>query len=156
MVPHRIKTFILRILPHAFHRMSPQITPSHTCCICVTLVTLVAFVWLFFIVCVSNVFSNYLPGRMHSHNGCICLVFLHCVFSNVSSNCLPEMMHTHTGCTCLTFLHCAFSDDFSSHVLKKLQRCIGCTWLILPWCLSVFCHRLDADPWQSNSKGCPL
>ena len=92
-----------------------------------------------FLHCVlSNVSSNGLPVRMHSHIGCICLIylhcvfsnapskhlnekiyihtdciclnFLHCVFSNVSSNCLPMMMHSHTGCICLTFLHCAFSN----------------------------------------------
>ena len=34
----------------------------------------------------SNVASNCISERMHSHTGCICLVFLHCVFSNVSSN----------------------------------------------------------------------
>ena len=40
----------------------------------------------------SNVSSNDLPGRMHSHNGHICLTFLHCVFSSASANCLPRRM----------------------------------------------------------------
>ena len=52
----------------------------------------------------SNVSSNGLHWRMHSHIGCICLTFLHCVFSNVSSNRLRDMMHTHIGCICLIFL----------------------------------------------------
>ena len=58
----------------------------------------------------SNVSSNCLPVRMHSHTGYICLAFLHCVFSNESSNCLPERMHGHTGCNCLTFLQYGFSN----------------------------------------------
>ena len=35
---------------------------------------------------------------MQSHIGCICLIFLHCVFSNVSSNCPLERMHSRIGC----------------------------------------------------------
>ena len=31
------------------------------------------------------------------------LTFLHCAFSNVSSNCLPKKRHSHIGCTCLIF-----------------------------------------------------
>ena len=38
-----------------------------------------------------NVTSMHLDRRMHSHIGCICLAFLHCVFSNVSSNGMPAM-----------------------------------------------------------------
>ena len=37
---------------------------------------------------------------MHTHTGCICLTFLHCVFSNEFLNWLPEKMHSHTGCIC--------------------------------------------------------
>ena len=37
----------------------------------------------------SNFSSNRFPERMHSHIGCICLSFLHCVSSDVSSNHLP-------------------------------------------------------------------
>ena len=57
----------------------------------------------------SNVSSNGLPERMHTHIGCICSTFLHCVFSNVSSNGLPQKMQSHTGYVCLAFVHCAFS-----------------------------------------------
>ena len=35
--------------------------------------------------------------RMHSHNDCICLAFLHCEFSYVSSNYLREMMQSCIG-----------------------------------------------------------
>ena len=34
----------------------------------------------------SNVSLKHLHERMHSHNGCICFLFLHCVFLNESSN----------------------------------------------------------------------
>ena len=43
--------------------------------------------------------SNWLPEKMQSHIGCICLTFLHCVSSNVSSSCLDQNRHIHTGCT---------------------------------------------------------
>ena len=42
----------------------------------------------------SNASSNWLPKKMQSRIGCICLIFLPCVFSNVSSNCLPEKIHS--------------------------------------------------------------
>ena len=47
--------------------------------------------------------SAFIYKKMHSHTGCICLTFLHCVISSVFSNCLPERMHSHTGCICLAF-----------------------------------------------------
>ena len=60
------------------------------------------------------VFSNGLLQRMHTHTGCICFTFLHCVFSNVFSDCLPERMQSHIGCICLTFLHCGAHNVFSN------------------------------------------
>ena len=62
----------------------------------------------------SSVSSNSLPEKMHSHIGCICIVFLHCVFSNVTSVRLDQSRHNHTGCICLAFLHCAFLDVSSN------------------------------------------
>ena len=59
---------------------------------------------------------------MHSHIGCICLVFPHCAFSSVSSNCLHEGRQSHIGCICLTFLHCAFSNVSS----KSYETFMGC------------------------------
>ena len=53
----------------------------------------------------SNVSSNCVHKRMHSHIGCICLTFLHCAFSNVSSKSLDQSRQSHTGCICLSFLH---------------------------------------------------
>ena len=79
-----------------------------------------------FLHCVfSNVFSNCLPERMHNHIGYICLTFLHCAFSNVSLNCLPEWRHNHIGCIFLTFLHCVFSNVSSNDLLEKRRNCIG-------------------------------
>ena len=77
-------------------------------------------------------FSNWLPGRMHSHTGCIGLTFLHCMFSNVSSNCFIEKIYSYTGCICLTFLHCAFSYVSSKQWYEKMQTwndCICLTFL---------------------------
>ena len=62
----------------------------------------------------SNVSSNCLSEKRHSHIGCICLTFLQCAFSNVSSNCLPQRMHSHIGCICSSFLHCGFSNVSSN------------------------------------------
>ena len=36
--------------------------------------------------CVFKCFLKCLPMRMHIHNDCICLAFLHCVLSNASTN----------------------------------------------------------------------
>ena len=41
---------------------------------------------------------------MQSHIGCICLLFLHCVFSNY----LLKGMQGYTGCILLTFIHVHF------------------------------------------------
>ena len=38
------------------------------------------------------------------------LPFLHHVFSNVSSDFMPERMHSHIGCIYWTFLHCVISN----------------------------------------------
>ena len=97
-------------IPHALHSMCIFILCAFHCVGCICLI---------FLHCVfSNVSSNCLHQRMHSHIGCICLTFLHCVFSNVSSNRLYVRMHSHIGCICWTFLHCAFSNVSS----KRLHR----------------------------------
>ena len=62
---------------------------------------------------------------MQSHIGCICLIFLHCVFSNVASSCLHQRMHNHIGCICLTFLHCVFSNVSLKHLHKKMHSHTG-------------------------------
>ena len=60
----------------------------------------------------------HLDRSMHSHKGCICLAFLHCVFSNESSNGLPEKMQSHIDCTgSLSFLFkcfCVFKCDLNA------------------------------------------
>ena len=77
---------------------------------------------LTFLDCVfSNVSSNFLPEKRHSHIGCICLALLHCAFSNVSSNYLLVRMHNHTGYICLSFPHCAFSNVSSNCLLVMMQ-----------------------------------
>ena len=64
------------------------------------------------------------------------LIFLHCAFSNVSSNRLPEKMHSHIGCICLTFLHCVFSNVFSKLLHRRMQSHIGCIYLTFLHCVS--------------------
>ena len=66
----------------------------------------------------------------HSHIGCICRVFLHCVFSNVTSVHLDQSRHSHTSCICLTFLHCAFSNESSSCLPERLQIYTDSIYLI--------------------------
>ena len=80
----------------------------------------------FFHCAFSDVSSNCLPVRMHSHIGCICLTFLHCAFSNVSSNCLHKRKQSHIGCICLTFFHCAISYVSSKSLDLNRQSHIGC------------------------------
>ena len=63
---------------------------------------------------------------MHSCIGCICSIFLHCVFSNVSLKQMHEGMHNHTGCICLTFLHCVFLNESLDIPLEKRHIHTGC------------------------------
>ena len=61
-------------------------------CVNGCIITLVAFVWLFFTV------GFQMCPQSAGIKGCICLIFLHCVFSNVSSKRLHKRMDNHTGC----------------------------------------------------------
>ena len=70
----------------------------------------------------SNVSSNGLPVRMHSHIGCICLAFPHCAFSNVFLNDMHGKMHSHIGCIFLAFLHCVFSQYRWKYLPEKNQH----------------------------------
>ena len=80
-----------------FH-MSPQMAFLGGC-----IVTLFAFVRLF-----STVTFQMSP-QIVCVRGCkVTLIAFVWLFSNVSSNCLPEKRHSHIGCSCLTFLHCLF------------------------------------------------
>ena len=54
------------------------------------------------------------------HISCICFTLSYCVFSNVFSNYLPERMHNHIYCICLTFLHCTFLNVSSNRM--RIQR----------------------------------
>ena len=65
-------------------------------------IKLVTFVLTFPYCAFSNVSSIGLYERMHSHIGCIYVMFLHCVFSNVSSNILRVKFQSYTRHTCLT------------------------------------------------------
>ena len=94
---------------------------------------------------------------MHSHKGCIGLVFHCCEFSYVFLSCLPEEMRSHIGYTCVTslgrefscvplnflpiqmkshrcciymfFLQCALSNVSSSYLGQLVHNCIGCICL---------------------------
>ena len=63
---------------------------------------MIAFVWPFSCVCVSNVSLTHWDQNRHIHTGCICSTFLYGVFSNGCSNGLSERMHSHNGWICLT------------------------------------------------------
>ena len=99
-------------------------------CLRGSVITLVAFVWLY-----STVSFHMDPQRTQStqnHIGCICSIFLLCVFSNVSSNCLHKRMHNHIGCICLAFPRCAFSNVSSNVLYKRMHNYIGCICLASP------------------------
>ena len=98
----------------------------------------IGFICLTFLHCAfSNVSSNRLPKKRHSHIGCIYLTFLHCAFSNVVSNRLPEKMHSRIGCICLTCLcHFAFSNVASNCLVEKRNSRIGCISLTFLHCAS--------------------
>ena len=87
----------------------------------------IGFICWTFLHCVfSNVSSNVVPEKRHSHIVCIGLTFLHCEFSYVSSNCLPQKRHSHIGCICLFFLHFNFSNVSSNCLHEKLHNHIVC------------------------------
>ena len=71
---------------------------------------------------------------MHSHIGCICSTFLHCVFSNESLTCVHERMHNHTGCICLTFHRHVFSNAPSRHLHKMMHSHTDCIYLTFLQC----------------------
>ena len=104
---------------------------------------------LTFLHCVfSNEPSDSMHGRIQSHIGCMCLTFLHCVFSNESSNSLPATMHKDIGCTCLTFLRCVFSNAPPNGLYKKLHSHIDCIYLT--WWHFFHCRCVLCFP----QKGC--
>ena len=82
---------------------------------------------------------------MQSHIGCICLLFLHCVFSNKPPNYLLKRMQSYTGCILLTFLHCAFSNMSSNCLSKRMHSRIGCI------CFDFFCCMFSNE----SSNGLP-
>ena len=66
---------------------------------------------------------------MHNRIGCIRSTFLHYSFSNVSSNYLRQRMHSHIGCIFFS-LHCVFSNVSSNHLpfsTVGFQMCLQCT-----------------------------
>ena len=76
--------------------------------------------WVFLRCVFSNVSSKRFYNRMHNHIDCICFTFHHCVFSNESSNCLSDRLHNHIGCICWIFLHCVFSNAISNYLPERL------------------------------------
>ena len=80
-----------------------------------------------FLPCVfSNATSNGVFWKLHKHRDGICLAFLHCVFSNASSNLLPERMHVHTCYICMIFLRCVFSNVSSKRLREEMHSYTGC------------------------------
>ena len=71
--------------------------------------------------------GSQMSPQMTRLKGCIIrlVAFLQCEFSNVSSNDLLEKRHSHIGYICLTFLHCALSDVFSNCLPVRMQSHIA-------------------------------
>ena len=102
----------------------------------------ILFIWSWILILIIILFLhvlqdrwNRLPERMQRCTGCICLIFLHCVFSNVSSNHLHEMRHNHIGCICLTFPQCAFSNVSSNRLPGRMHNHIGCIFRTFLHCV---------------------
>ena len=70
---------------------------------------------------ILDVLSKGLLERMHSHTGCICVAFLHCVFSFVSSNDMSVRMYSRIGCICVAFPHCAFLNVSSRRLDERMH-----------------------------------
>ena len=97
----------------------------------------------------SNVSSNDLSVKMHSHIGCIWKAFLRCAFSNVSSYCLQGKTHNHIGCICLTFLQCAFSNVSLNWCIITL---IAFVWLFFH-CVFLNVASKHLHEWMQNHIG---
>ena len=61
--------------------------------------------WLISTVCLKMSPQMWFTERIRNHIGCICLIFLRCVFSNASSNCLPDKMCNQLGRICELSCH---------------------------------------------------
>ena len=90
---------------------------------------------------------------MHSHIGCICLTFLHCVFSNVFSKRLHERIHNHIGCIFLTFLHSVLSNVSSNHLPERKHSCIGCICGASPHYESANAFWYGLHVWMNSYTG---
>ena len=99
----------------------------------------------------SNVSSNDLSVKMHSHIGCIWKAFLRCAFSNVSSYCLQGKTHNHIGCICLTFLQCAFSNVSLNCFYKKRHNYIGAICLAFFHCVFLNVASKHLHEWMQKS-----
>ena len=76
---------------------------------------------------------------MRNYIDYICLAFLQHVFFNVSSVGCHTMMHSHTGCICMAFLHCVLEHDQSSPFSQRMRNHNrDCTCLAFVRCLSLY------------------
>ena len=102
----------------------------------------------------SNVASNGLYEKKHSHICCICLTFLHYVFSNVLSNCIFARMQNYTGCIDMAFLQCVFSYTSSNCLHAIMQSHTGCTILAFLRCVYFsFVSSLLLPKWMKSYIG---
>ena len=117
-------------------------------CVNGCIITLVAFVWLFFTV------GFQMCPQSAGIKGCICSIFIHCVFSNVSSKRLHKRMDNHTGCiwkhtvekrlTSAT-RQCVYASYRTSHLRthlkthsgEKSNKCSLCDYACSVLCLYV-------------------
>ena len=84
----------------------------------------------------------------------ICLSFLHCAFSNVSSNHLPQKRHSHIGSIYFTFLHSAFLTLSDAGVWRLYLTLLHCAFLnVSSNCTNYFVLQNTAIEYTSRVPG---
>ena len=111
-----------------FSTVSFQMSPQ-IACLRGCKVTLVAFVWLF-----SAVYFK-MTSQAAFHRWCIlALVAVIRLFSSVFSNGLHEKRHSHIGCICLIYFHCKLFSSGFLH-LHPLKQSHNFPFVWLPLCV---------------------
>ena len=101
--------------------------------------------WLISTVCLKMSPQMWFTERIQNHIGCICLIFLRCVFSNASSNQFCGRMQSHRSCTFVS--NFSFFQDLDSSPCS-INQLLSCTSYSKRWTIGVGLHD---KKWKWNS-----
>ena len=130
-----------------FSTLCFQMCP-HLVCQRVSMVTLIAFVWLLSTVRSFQMFLQvaYPRGSLITLVAFVCL-FTNCGFWNTCSMSWPEKMQFPTGCICLIFHHSVFSNVSSNYMPLSFFKCLS--KFLLKFSFWNACNCCICDSWLS-------